>query len=67
MQANLGNPDRTVRFIVGILLIVLPILGKLSVTWTWVSVIVGIVLVLTAIFRFCPAYRLLGIRSKPRE
>jgi hypothetical protein len=50
---NIGNTDRLIRAIVGALLIVSTFLGS-----HWVVGLVGAVLLVTAFFRFCPAYAL---------
>jgi Inner membrane protein YgaP-like, transmembrane domain len=67
MTANVGNIDRVLRFIVGFALIALPFLGSVDFLATgalkWLSVVVGLVLVATAGMKFCPIYRLLGIRT----
>ncbi len=71
-MANVGGIDRILRFIVGIVLLAVPFLGS-SVpalaglgTWAWVIGAVGLVMLLTAIFRFCPAYLPFGISSGKR-
>ena len=66
-SANVGNVDRIVRIIIGALLIALPYIYA-SEIWAnglirWIVPIVGAVLVLTALVRFCPAYRLIGVNT----
>ena len=67
MLANVGTPDRIARLIVGAALIVLPWLSILPVLsepmWFWLATIVGIVLVATAVLRFCPIYRIFGLST----
>ncbi len=68
-MANVGSLDRTLRFILGAVLLA----GTVSAEacrilrawgiWKCVIAAVGVVLIGTALFRFCPAYRLLGIRT----
>jgi hypothetical protein len=60
MNANVGNLDRIIRIIAG-----LAILGAGSNSIWWG--LVGLVLILTAIVRFCPAYLPFGLNSCPRE
>ena len=55
MQANVGTIDRALRIIVGLALIGLTATGHIGV-WGWI----GVVPLATGIFRFCPAYTLLG-------
>lgn len=58
MKANVGNIDRALRFAVGLLLIALAATGVVGV-WGWI----GVVPLATALFRFCPAYTLLGFNT----
>jgi hypothetical protein len=67
MQANVGSADRVLRLIVGLFLIVAPLLNLFGIwsgaAFTYGSVIVGLVLAATAVFRFCPLYRLIGVST----
>ncbi len=58
LKANVGGIDRILRVIVGLALITATLLGLIGV-WGWI----GVVPVLTGLFRFCPAYSLLGIKT----
>ena len=58
MKANVGGIDRILRIAVGALLIVLAALNVIGV-WGYI----GIVVAATGLFRFCPAYPLLGIST----
>ncbi len=67
MSANVGNIDRAVRFLLGIVLIILPLLNMPAI-WSssvlsYGSMLVGLILAGTALFRFCPLYRLLGLST----
>ncbi len=70
MTINVGTVDRIIRFVIGALLIIVPLTGLFGVsvgpTLTVVLVLVGIVLVGTAFFKFCPLYRLLGASTCSR-
>ena len=57
-MCNVGGIDRALRIIVGLALISLVFVGP-QVVWGWV----GLVPLLTGLFRFCPAYTLLGIKT----
>ncbi len=61
MKANVGTLDRALRIIVGLILIGLTLSGNIGV-WGWI----GVVPLLTGIFRFCPAYTLIGVSSCKR-
>ena len=58
MKANIGTIDRSLRIVVGLVLIGLSLSGVIGV-WGWI----GLVPLGTGIFRFCPVYTLLGIKT----
>lgn len=66
---NVGSVDRTLRLILGIALLAAPFLPQLSMffaswgIWKYALPVAGVVLMLTAAFRVCPAYMLFGIRT----
>lgn len=66
---NVGTLDRTLRFILGAVLVAAPFLLATTFAplgaWRFAVVAWGIVMLGTAAFRFCPAYTLLGIRTCP--
>jgi hypothetical protein len=58
MKCNSGAVDRAIRGIVGLLLIALAATGTVGM-WGYI----GIVLLLTAVFGFCPAYAIFGMNT----
>jgi len=63
MSKNIGNLDRTLRIVIGLVLIAYALqFGFPRTGWNWVGWI-GVVPILTALVRVCPAYTLLGIRT----
>lgn len=60
MKINVGSMDRILRIIAGLVLIALTAAGIIGV-WGWI----GVAPLLTGIFRFCPAYALLGVSTCP--
>ena len=58
MKCNVGGIDRILRIAVGALLVALAITNVLG-WWAWL----GLILLTTGLFRFCPAYPLLSITS----
>lgn len=58
MKANVGTIDHTVRIVVGLFLIGLTLGGVIGM-WGWI----GLLPLATGIFRLCPAYGLLGIKT----
>lgn len=72
-MGNVGSTDRMVRLILGVVLLVAGLLPLFGVTlvaglgvWQWALVVVGAVLVGTALMRTCPAYSLLGVSTNKR-
>lgn len=63
MTRNVGGIDRVLRFVVGLALIAYAIpLGFPETGWNWVGWI-GVIPLLTAVFRTCPAYSLIGVST----
>jgi hypothetical protein len=60
MKANVGTVDRVLRIGAGLALIALAATGTVGL-WGYV----GVVPLLTGVFRFCPAYPLLGMNTCP--
>jgi hypothetical protein len=62
MQCNVGGVDRILRITVGALLVILALTNVIG-TWGWI----GLIPMATGIFRFCPAYPLLGIKTCKKD
>ena len=66
-SANVGTVDRIIRLVAGTALIaapyVFPDMSFAEGAMRWGMQAVGAVLVLTALVRFCPLYRILGVRT----
>lgn len=60
MKSNVGGIDRILRLAAGLVMIALAVTGTIGV-WGWI----GVVLVATAAFRFCPLYTVLGFSTCP--
>ena len=58
MKINVGGIDRILRIVAGITLISLAAAGMVGV-WGYI----GVVPLLTGVFRFCPAYLIGGIST----
>jgi len=58
MGNNVGTADRILRLVVGAILIALVFVGP-QTPWGWF----GLIPIATALVGWCPAYRLLGIRT----
>lgn len=57
-MSNVGGIDRVLRVTVGVLLIVATATGTIG-AWGWI----GVLPLATGLFRFCPAYRLIGVNT----
>lgn len=58
MGKNVGTIDRILRIVASVVLIALVFVGP-KTPWGWI----GVVPLATALIGWCPAYRLLGIRT----
>lgn len=60
MKLNVGGIDRILRILVGLVLIGLALAGVIG-WWGYL----GVMPLATGLFRFCPAYGLLGMNTCP--
>ena len=77
MEKNVGGFDRTARFVVGPILIVVGLAafgglftlaaGTLGLVLATVALLVGLVLATTAVTRKCPLNRALGLNTYRKE
>lgn len=67
MKKNVGTIDRVIRGIVGIAAIAAYAMGYVSGTMGIVALVVGVVMIGTAVLSWCPPYALLGISSRGSE
>jgi hypothetical protein len=63
MKPNMGTTDRVIRAIVGVAALAAWPLGLVEGTLGIIALVVGIVLLLTVLLRWCPPYDLLGINT----
>ena len=64
MTKNMGNLDRVVRGLIG----VIALLGAFVLGWfsgwaLWLAVIVGAVMLITSVVGVCPLYRMVGLNT----
>jgi hypothetical protein len=62
MVKNVGTVDRVIRIVVGLALIAASLLGYIGL-WGWI----GVVVLATGVFRFCPAYWPFGLSTDPAK
>lgn len=67
MTKNLGNFDRIFRAFLGVVLLAAPFVSGFAIfdstAATAVSVIAGLVMLGTSAIKFCPLYRVFGLRT----
>lgn len=67
MKTNVGTIDRALRLILGLVLLAAPFISGLALfnssTATVISVLAGIIMIATSAMKFCPMYRIFGIRT----
>ena len=60
MKKNVGNTDKWIRIVLGIVLLSLIII--IQSNWRWLGLI-GLIPLATAFLNFCPIYALFGIST----
>lgn len=67
MSANVGTADRIIRLVIGLVALWAVFAGPLAGdAWGWeriVAALVGVIMLATSAFKFCPLYRILGLRT----
>lgn len=58
MEKNIGNLDKAVRVLVGLVLIALVFVGP-QTPWGWI----GVPVIAIALFGWCPLYSVLGVKT----
>ena len=65
MKKNVGTIDRWIRIVLGVALLSLLVFLDGGIKWIG---LVGLIPLLTGLFRFCPIYTLFGISTnKPKQ
>lgn len=70
MTCNVGGVERTIRVILGVLLLALALFGGVPTAAAWVLGLIGGVAAVTGVIGYCPAWSLFGINTcaaKPSE
>jgi hypothetical protein len=67
MKHNVGGLDRTARFVIGIVLLILGLVAPIGTAWQIVALVIAAIALITAVVRFCPANFLLGINTCETE
>jgi len=67
MKKNVGSIDRILRGVIGVALIAVYFLGFATGTMAIVALVIGVVMLGTAVLGWCPPYALLGINTCPMK
>jgi len=62
---NVGNKDKFIRTTLALILALLAYAQVLTGPWGLVALGIAFVLIATGYLRFCPLYKLLGLRTCP--
>lgn len=67
MKANVGNIDRGIRLIIGIAALAAVFVGPYAgAGWERIALgAVGVIMIATSAIKFCPLYRIFGMRTCP--
>jgi len=63
MKKNVGKIDSILRILVAVVVAVLLFAGMVSGVLAIVLGVVGVVMLATAVFRFCPLYPVVGVNT----
>ncbi len=63
MKKNIGNSDRFLRIMIGIIALILVMANVVEGTLMWITLAVGVSMVITSSVQFCPFYTFLGINT----
>jgi len=67
MTVNMGNIDRVLRLVIAVVLMWLTFDGTIGGALGIAAWVVAAIFVFTALFGFCPLYRLIGVSTCPRK
>lgn len=67
MKCNVGGIDRNIRFVVGVVLLIVGLLAPMDMTWRIVAVVIGAIALITAFAKFCPINAMLGVDTSKEE
>lgn len=67
MKSNVGGIDRTVRIVLGIVLLIVGFAAPIDMTWRIVALVVAAIALVTAAAGFCPVNAMLGINTSEGE
>ena len=67
MKQNVGTTDKSIRVLMAIVIAILYFTDVISGTIAIILGIIGVALVITSLFSFCPAYAILKMSTAKKE
>ena len=67
MKQNVGTTDKSIRVLMAIVIAILYFTDVISGTLAIILGIIGVALVITSLFSFCPAYAILKMSTAKKE
>jgi amino acid transporter len=67
MKKNVGTADRSIRLLLAIVIAILYFTDVISGTLAIILGIIGVALVITSLFSFCPAYAVVKLSTAKKE
>lgn len=64
MKSNMGGTEKTIRFIIGAILLLAGYFGGLPTWGAVICYVLAAVNIITAIIAFCPTWAILGINTR---
>lgn len=67
MKKNVGNTDKVIRIVLGLLFGILYFTNSVTGTLGIIFLVFGFVFIITSLIGFCPIYPLFGINTCPNK
>lgn len=67
MITNVGMQDRLIRITIGLFFLIIGLNNGITTLWGIILAVVGLVAVVTGAISFCPAYKIIGFKTKDSE
>jgi hypothetical protein len=63
MRKNVGTGDRFLRIMIGIIALILVMGSVVEGVWMWITLAVGLIMVVTSSMQICPLYSIFGMNT----
>jgi hypothetical protein len=62
-EKNVGKIDRVIRIILGLILLYLFVANMVTVPWSYLVALIGLILLVTGVIGTCPFYSIIGMNT----